>query len=114
TGAQTPGIYIDDTPVQVRQNVVASNPYPKIFDLDHVEVLRGQQGTLFGAGAEGGTVRFLTPTPSLSDFTGFARSEPAFTAGVAPSYEFGAAVGGPIVHDKLGFRISGWYREDGG
>ncbi|HEX4506969.1 MAG TPA: TonB-dependent receptor, partial [Alphaproteobacteria bacterium] len=114
TGAQTTGIYIDDTPVQVRQNVVSSNPYPKIFDLDHVEVLRGPQGTLFGAGSEGGTVRFLTPAPSLSDFSGFARSELAFTAGGAPSYELGAAVGGPIVQDKLGFRVSGWYREDGG
>ncbi len=114
TGAQTTGVYIDDTPVQVRQNVVTSNPYPKIFDLDHVEVLRGPQGTLFGAGSEGGTVRFLTPVPSLSDFSGFVRSELAGTAGGDPSYELGAAVGGPIVEDKLGFRASGWYREDGG
>jgi len=114
TGAQTTGVYIDDTPVQVRQNVVTSNPYPKIFDLDHVEVLRGPQGTLFGAGSEGGTVRFLTPTPSLTDFSGFVRSELAGTAGGDPSYELGAAVGGPIVEDKLGFRASGWYREDGG
>jgi outer membrane receptor protein involved in Fe transport len=114
TGAQTTGIYIDDTPVQVRQEVVSSNPYPKIFDLDHVEVLRGPQGTLFGAGSEGGTVRFLTPTPSLQTFSGFVRSELAFTDGGAPSYELGAAVGGPIVEDKVGFRISGWYREDGG
>jgi iron complex outermembrane receptor protein len=114
TGAQTTGVYIDDTPVQVRQDVVASNPYPKIFDLDHVEVLRGPQGTLYGAGSEGGTIRFLTPTPNLSTYSGFVRSELAFTDGGAPSYELGAAVGGPIVEDKLGFRASGWYREDGG
>ncbi len=114
TGAQTTGVYIDDTPVQVRQEVVSSNPYPKIFDLDHVEVLRGPQGTLFGAGSEGGTIRFLTPSPGLSTFSGFIRSELAFTDGGAPSYELGAAVGGPIVEDKLGFRASGWYREDGG
>jgi outer membrane receptor protein involved in Fe transport len=114
TGAQTTGVYIDDTPVQVRQEVVSSNPYPKIFDLDHVEVLRGPQGTLFGAGSEGGTVRFLTPTPSLSDFSGFVRSELAGTAGGDPSYELGTAVGGPIVDGKLGFRASAWYRVDGG
>jgi outer membrane receptor protein involved in Fe transport len=114
TGSETTGIYIDDTPVQARQEVVGSNPYPKIFDLDRVEVLRGPQGTLFGAGSEGGTVRFLTPDPSLDTYSGYGRSELAFTDGGAPSYELGAAVGGPIVDGVLGFRASAWYREDGG
>jgi outer membrane receptor for ferrienterochelin and colicin len=57
-GAGTTGIYIDDTPIQMRS--VGFNPndtLPKTFDLDRVEVLRGPQGTLFGAGSEGGTVR---------------------------------------------------------
>jgi iron complex outermembrane recepter protein len=114
TGAQTTGVYIDDTPVQARQEVVAANPYPKVFDLDHIEVLKGPQGTLFGAGSEGGTVRFLTPEPSLSTYSGFVRSDLAFTDGGAPSYEAGGAVGGPIVDGVLGFRASIWDREDGG
>ncbi len=114
TGAETTGVYIDETPVQARQEIVASNPYPEVFDLDRVEVLRGPQGTLFGAGSEGGTVRFITPEPSLQAYSGYFRSELAFTDGGAPSYEFGGAVGGPIVTDKLGFRFSLWGREDGG
>ncbi len=114
TGAQTTGVYIDETPVQARQEIVGSNPYPKVFDLDRVEVLRGPQGTLFGAGSEGGTVRFITPAPGLSDYTGYFRSELSFTDGGSPSYETGGAYGGPIVPDKLGFRISLWDREDGG
>ncbi len=114
TGAQTTGIYIDDTPIQARQEVVFSDAFPKVFDLDRVEVLRGPQGTLFGAGSEGGTVRFITPAPSLDTYTGYFRSELAFTDGGDPSYELGGAVGGPIVQDKLGFRISLWDREDGG
>jgi len=114
TGAQTTGIYIDDTPVQARQEVVFSDAFPKVFDLDRVEVLRGPQGTLFGAGSEGGTVRFITPPPSLSTYTGYFRSELSFTDGGDPSYEMGGAVGGPIIPDKLGFRISLWDREDGG
>jgi len=114
TGAQTTGVYIDETPVQARQEVVAANPYPKVFDLDHIEVLKGPQGTLFGSGSEGGTVRFLTPEPSLSRYSGYLRSELAFTDGGAPSYETGGAVGGPIVDGVLGFRASIWEREDGG
>ena len=114
TGAQTTGIYIDDTPIQARQEVVYSDAFPKVFDLDRVEVLRGPQGTLFGAGSEGGTVRFITPAPSLDTYTGYFRSELSFTDGGDPSYEMGGAVGGPIVPDKLGFRISVWDREDGG
>jgi len=114
TGAETTGIYIDDAPVQARQEIVASNPYPRIFDLDRVEVLRGPQGTLFGAGSEGGTVRFITPEPSLESYTGYMRSEVAFTDGGAPSEELGVALGGPIVQDRLGFRISLWGRGDGG
>jgi outer membrane receptor protein involved in Fe transport len=114
TGAQTTGIYIDDTPVQARQEVVFSDAFPKVFDLDRVEVLRGPQGTLFGAGSEGGTVRFITPPPSLSTYSGYFRSELSFTDGGDPSYEMGGAVGGPIIPDKLGFRISLWDREDGG
>jgi iron complex outermembrane recepter protein len=114
TGAQTTGVYIDDTPVQARQEVVASNPYPKVFDLDHIEVLKGPQGTLFGAGSEGGTVRFLTPDPSLSSYSGFVHTDVAATAEGQPSYEAGGALGGPIIDGILGFRASFWEREDGG
>jgi outer membrane receptor protein involved in Fe transport/outer membrane protein OmpA-like peptidoglycan-associated protein len=114
-GAATTGIYIDDTPIQTRNiGYFSSNAYPAIFDLDRVEVLRGPQGTLFGAGAEGGAVRFLTPQPSLDTYSGYARSEISDTINGDPSYEAGVAVGGPIVEDKLGFRASGWTRNDGG
>ncbi|MDR3511363.1 MAG: TonB-dependent receptor [Caulobacteraceae bacterium] len=114
-GAPTTGVYIDDVPIQVRQDAaVWSNPYPKIFDLDRVEVLRGPQGTLFGGGSEGGAVRFITPEASLRTFSGMARAEVADTDGGAPSWELGGAVGGPILTDRLGARISLWRREDGG
>ena len=70
-GASTTGIYVDDTPIQTRHlNFGTVNPYPALFDLDRVEVLKGPQGTLFGAGSEGGTIRFITPEPSLDDLLG--------------------------------------------
>jgi len=114
-GDATTGIYIDDTPIQLRSLGFGSdNTLPAVFDLERVEVLRGPQGTLFGAGSEGGTVRYITPQPSLSDYSVYAKSEISDTQDGAPSYEAGVAAGGPIIDGKLGFRISGWAREDGG
>jgi len=114
-GSSTTGIYIDDTPIQMRNlGLNANNALPSVFDLSRVEVLRGPQGTLFGAGSEGGTIRYITNQPSLTRFSGMAHAELAFTDGGDPSYEFGAAVGGPIIEDKLGFRVSAWGRRDGG
>ncbi|MGN6517227.1 MAG: TonB-dependent receptor [Rhizomicrobium sp.] len=114
-GDATTGIYIDDTPIQLRTLGFGSdNTLPAVFDLERVEVLRGPQGTLFGAGSEGGTVRYITPTPSLTDFEIYGKTEFSTTESGAPSYEGGLAVGGPIVSDKLGFRVSGWWRHDGG
>ena len=115
-GASTTGIYIDDTPIQVRSGtgIVTANTYPQVFDLDRVEVLRGPQGTLFGTGSMGGTIRFITPQPDLHNYSMYSRAETSFTKGGDPSYEAGAAVGGPIVDGTLGFRVSAFFDNAGG
>ncbi|MGE9115699.1 TonB-dependent receptor plug domain-containing protein, partial [Escherichia coli] len=76
-GHSTTGIYIDDNPIQARATWISGfgNPLPLMFDVDHVEVDRGPQGTLFGAGAEGGALRFISPEPGLDHYTGMARTE---------------------------------------
>lgn len=114
-GAATTGIYIDDVPIQVRSlGFSSANVYPKVFDLERVEVLRGPQGTLFGAGAEGGAVRFITGQPDLENTHIYGRSELAFTEKGDPSYEAGVSVSTPVQTGKLAFRGSAWYRRDGG
>ncbi len=114
-GSGTTGIYIDDTPIQMRSLAFSPDEeLPKAFDIARVEVLRGPQGTLFGAGSEGGTVRYITTQPSLTTDSVTARSEVSYTEGGAPSYELGAAAGGPLIDGKLGARITLWYRADGG
>jgi iron complex outermembrane receptor protein len=113
-GASTTGIYIDETPIQERALSEASQALPKTFDLDRVEVLRGPQGTLFGAGSEGGTIRYILKQPSLTTYSSYARSEVSFTERGAPSYEAGVAAGGPVIDGTLGVRASLWYRRDGG
>ena len=114
-GSGTTGIYIDDTPIQVRNlGFNSDDTLVKLFDLDRVEVLRGPQGTLFGAGSEGGTVRYITVQPSLTQTSIYAKAETSYTEGGTPSYETGIAAGTPVVDGVFGIRFSAWYRRDGG
>jgi len=55
------GVYLDESPI----SVALFTPDLELFDLDRFEVLRGPQGTLFGAGSESGTVRYITRQPDL-------------------------------------------------
>jgi len=114
-GAATTGVYIDDAPVHIRQfGAAPSAVLPAVFDLERIEVLRGPQGTLYGAGSQGGTVRFITPEPDLHAYRMYGRAEASFTEGGSPSYEAGFALGGPLVENELGFRISAFNRNEGG
>jgi iron complex outermembrane recepter protein len=114
-GSGTTGIYIDDTPIQVRNlGFNSDDTLVKLFDLDRVEVLRGPQGTLFGAGSEGGTVRYITVQPSLTQSSVYAKAETSYTEGGDPSYEVGLAGGMPVIDGVLGVRASAWFRRDGG
>jgi outer membrane receptor protein involved in Fe transport len=115
TGPTTVGIYVDDVPISSRLSGYTNqgSAYPYVFDLNRVEVARGPQGTLFGAGAEAGTVRFITNQPSFTEFTASTHGELAQTEGGRQSYEIGGAAGGPV-NDGIAYRVSVWNRQDGG
>ncbi len=113
-GSGTTGLYIDDTPIQVRNmGFGAGNAFPGLFDIERVEVLRGPQGTLFGAGSEGGTVRFIQTQPDLLQASGTVRAELGSIENGDTSYELGAAYGMPL-SERVAVRGSAYYRRDGG
>jgi iron complex outermembrane recepter protein len=115
--APTTAIYIDETPISVRRidnAVFSGSPQPNIFDLDHIEVLRGPQGTLFGSSSMGGAIRYITPQPNIETASGYARAELDYTDRGSPGYQAGVAYGAPIVDGLLGFRMSAWIQADGG
>ena len=62
------GIYLDESPI----SVALFTPDLDLYDLDRIEVLRGPQGTLFGAGSSSGTVRYITAQPNVGEFGGSA------------------------------------------
>jgi outer membrane receptor protein involved in Fe transport len=118
TGSQTTGFYLDDSALQRRTvpglNTGGGAPFPNLYDVARVEVLRGPQGTLYGDSSQGGTIRFITPTPSLTEYSGRLRLDGATTEDGSPSQEVGVAYGGPLIPDVLGFRISGNFNHTGG
>jgi len=62
------GVYLDESPI----SIALFTPDLDLYDLDRVEVLRGPQGTLFGAGSSSGTVRYITAQPDIGKFGGSA------------------------------------------
>ncbi|HEY0505155.1 MAG TPA: TonB-dependent receptor, partial [Lysobacter sp.] len=65
----TVGVYIDETPVSEG----SSQPDLKLYDIDRIEVLRGPQGTLYGSGSLGGTLRVITRQPEFSGVSGYVQ-----------------------------------------
>jgi len=81
----------------------------ELFDVERVEVLAGPQGALYGRDAIGGAINIITKQPT-NDFSGFA-----VAGGGSGSEKTGmAAVSGPIIQDRLLFRISGEYKDSDG
>ena len=110
----TVGVYLDDTPIPPARAATYLLSFPLTFDLERVEILAGPQTVLLGDHTQAGALRFIPTQPSLTTSTGLFRAEWGTTEYGGPSYEAGAALGGPLVTDVLGFRLTGWYREDGG
>jgi len=67
----TVGVYIDETPVSEG----SSQPDLKLYDIDRIEVLRGPQGTLYGSGSLGGTLRIITRQPEFGTLSGFVQGQ---------------------------------------
>jgi outer membrane receptor protein involved in Fe transport len=108
------GVYLDGIALPPVRSNTFGRALPLVFDLDRVEVLRGPQGTMLGANTQGGAVGFIPTAPGLDEFHGLTHAEWGTPARGGPSYEAGAALGGPLRPQVLGFRLSGWYRVDGG
>jgi iron complex outermembrane receptor protein len=100
-GASQPVSIIQDD-VVLEHVVLKSNP---VYDLDHVEVLRGPQGSLFGRNTTAGIVKFDTVRPSLDGFD--ARGQLSY--GSYNSINLDAGIGGPIA-DNVAIRVSGLFQ----
>lgn len=106
----TVGLYFDEAPITYN----APDPDLKLVDIDRVEVLRGPQGTLYGAGSIGGVVHVVTNKPDPSAFALALEGSSTVTTAGAPGTDFAGMLNVPIVPNKLAIRIVGYREADGG
>jgi outer membrane receptor protein involved in Fe transport len=105
------GLYLDEASVTSRADM---QPFLGMYDLERVEVLRGPQGTLYGEGSVGGTIRFITNNPRLDRFTMNSNVAASFTQDGSPGQRLEGAVNVPLIENELGLRIAGSFDHTGG
>jgi iron complex outermembrane recepter protein len=94
--------------------VTFGNADPKIVDVQQVEILRGPQGTLFGAGSLSGVVRYISNKPDLENFSGSVQTTGSSTDGGGTSEAVTGVLNAPLVEGRLAARLVGYYDNDAG
>ena len=113
----TVGFYLDDAPVtapSASQNGHVSID-PDLYDIQRVEVLRGPQGTLYGSGSMGGTIKIITNEPQFDVLATSGALEGSHTSGGGWNERASAMLNLPVIDDKFAVRLvatidheSGW------
>lgn len=114
--AATVGVYVDDVPFGsssgLANGAILAGDFDT-FDVARIEVLRGPQGTLYGASSLGGVLKFVTSAPDPKKLEGRAQVSLEDVDGGGLGYAATAMVNVPL-SDKIAFRASGFYRHDSG
>ena len=116
TGDSTAGIYYGEAVIS-GSNADDGGGFEsdiRLYDLDRIEVLRGPQGTLYGASSMSGTIRFVPKSPDLNDLGGYLTMEGSETSHASGNYNFNGAINLPIVDGVLALRLVGWKVFDSG
>jgi iron complex outermembrane recepter protein len=114
--ASTVGVYVDEVPFGsssgLANGAILAGDFDT-FDVARLEVLRGPQGTLYGASSLGGVLKFVTNAPNPDKFEARAQVSLEDVAHGGLSYAGTGMVNVPL-NDKIAFRASGFYRKDSG
>ncbi len=103
------GVYLDESVISLS----LFTPDLDLFDLNRVETLRGPQGTLFGSGSVGGTVRYITNQPKLGTTEGAVEGNVNLVDGDDFGGHLKGAINAPL-GDKAAIRAVGYYTQYGG
>ncbi len=117
TGAPTVGVYLDNAVISGsngEDDGGGKNIDIRLFDVDRIEVLRGPQGTLYGAGSLSGTIRLITKQPKFDRIEGDVGAEYSNTEKGGSNYSVNGMLNLPVVEGKLALRAVGWRVDDSG
>ncbi|WP_441002728.1 TonB-dependent receptor [Pseudocolwellia agarivorans] len=109
-GEPSVAFYLDEAPI----TTPGRNIDLYAVDLQRVEVLKGPQGTLFGASSQAGTVRLISNKPDLVDFRAGGEFGISTTKSGAISNQSEGFVNIPLVEDVFAIRLAGYSSTDGG
>jgi len=116
-GEATVGLYFDETPISgsvgTTSDAGSRNADIDLFDVDRIEVLRGPQGTLYGASSMGGAIRIIYQKPQ-HEYAGAVRLGVSTTDGGALSHSAEGMVNLPLREGTLAARVTGYKRDTGG
>nr|WP_321983979.1 TonB-dependent receptor [uncultured Lichenicoccus sp.] len=112
-GSATVAVYLDDTSI-TQSNLYVGAELPRFVDMDRVEVLRGPQGTLFGASSMGGTIRLITNQPKFNFYGADLSSDASGTVHGGANWDEQGAVNIPLIKDKMALRIAGDFGSNSG
>ncbi len=107
---ETVGLYLDETPIAVQRY----SPNLKLYDLDRVEVLRGPQGTLYGAGSMAGAIRLITRKPDANEFSASAKGQLASVDNGGTTRTVDGMINIPVVPDVFAIRAVGFWKHNAG
>ncbi len=102
--------YLDETPI----SYAGRNIDLYATDLQRIEVLKGPQGTLFGASSQAGTLRLISKKPEYNEFAAGVSVDASDTSGGEGSLSVEGYVNFPLVEDKLAARIAVYNSDQGG
>jgi outer membrane receptor protein involved in Fe transport len=114
--ASTVGVYVDETPFGSSSGLVNGAVLAgdfDTFDVNRIEVLRGPQGTLYGASSLSGVLRFVTNAPSTERMMVHGRASLDSVKGGDLGWSTNLMLNAPIT-DSVAFRASGYYRKNPG
>ena len=115
--SSTVAIYVDDTPYGSSTSQALGgflNPDLDPSDVERIEVLRGPQGTLYGASALGGLLKYVSKSPDLGKVAGRIELGGNAVAKGGDGYSVRGMINVPIINDTLALRVSGYKRRDAG
>ncbi len=104
------GVYLDDSVISLS----LFTPDIDLFDLNRVETLRGPQGTLFGSGSVGGTIRYISNQPNSTDFEGLIEGNVNSVTDGGIGGHLKGMINIPLVEDRLGLRVVAYHTEYAG